>query len=70
MRSCLKKVKTMEKESMHGGRRPGAGRKKITGEDKKKAVQFYITDAEKALLKNYLELLRSSHKEKKDSMAR
>jgi hypothetical protein len=40
--------------AVHGGCRPGAGRK-ASG---RKAVNFYITDEEKAKLKEYLDSIR------------
>lgn len=42
-----------------GGARPGAGRKKLTGEAVTKQVQFRLTAEQEAIVKRFVKLLKA-----------
>lgn len=50
---------TEEKKEGRGGFRPGAGRKKLTGEAVTKQVQFRLTAEQEVIVKQFVKLLKA-----------
>lgn len=50
---------TEEKKDGRGGYRPGAGRKKLTGEAVTKQVQFRLTAEQEVIVKQFVKLLKA-----------
>lgn len=50
---------TEEKKDGRGGYRPGAGRKKLTGEAVTKQVQFRLTAEHEPIVKQFVKMLKA-----------
>lgn len=50
---------TEEKKDGRGGYRPGAGRKKLTGEAATKQVQFRLTAEHESIVKQFVKMLKA-----------
>lgn len=50
---------TEEKKDGRGGYRPGAGRKKLTGEAVTKQVQFRLTTEHELIVKQFVKMLKA-----------
>jgi hypothetical protein len=49
-----------ENKNGWGGKRPGAGRKKLAPGKKKKLLQLYLTDDEREKVKAFVKMIRDS----------